>query len=194
MTPAEKYKYIEFHKWTFKANWYTTLIGNLVMATKVEFGYLGYYNKNIGPSPFEKFEVGGSGLVGYNLYGSDIIPLRGYEENAVTPYYTQIRNGSGYKVYNGNAYTRYYMEFRYLVSPNPQATIYVLSFVEGGNAWANFDSFNPFAVKRSAGFGVRAFLPMFGMLGISWGYGFDPAYGKTTPSGSQFQFEMGQQF
>lgn len=189
---AEKYKFIEFHKWTFKANWYTTLIGNLVLATKVEFGYLGYYNKKIGPSPFEKFEVGGSGMIGYNLYGSDIIPLRGYEDNAVTPYY--YKSSSGYPVYNGNAYTRYYMEFRYLVSPNPQATIYVLSFLEGGNAWDNFDKFNPFSVKRSAGVGVRAFLPMFGMLGIDWGYGFDPAYGHTNISGSQFHFIMGQQF
>jgi outer membrane protein insertion porin family len=189
---AEKYKYIEFHKWTFKANWYTTLVGNLVLATKVEFGYLGYYNKQIGPSPFEKFEVGGSGMIGYNLYGSDIIPLRGYDDNAVTPYYYQ--SGSTYPVYNGNVYSRYYMEFRYLVSPNPQATIYLLSFVEGGNAWAKFDNFNPFLIKRSAGVGIRAFLPMFGMLGIDWGYPFDPPYGKTKHTEGKFQFIMGQQF
>ena len=178
--PAEKYKFIEFHKWTFKANWYTTLVGNLVLATKVEFGYLGYYNKQIGPSPFEKFEVGGSGMIGYNLYGSDIIPLRGYDDNTGNSL-LYIKTGLELQVYNGNVYSRYYLEFRYLVSPNPQATIYLLSFVEGGNAWAKFDNFNPFLIKRSAGVGIRAFLPMFGMLGIDWGYGFDPAYGHNRP-------------
>ncbi len=175
----ERFKMIEFHKWTFDAAWYTSLIGNLVLATKAEFGYLGFYNKDIGAPPFEKFVVGGSGLSGYNLFGSDIVPLRGYPDGDITP------------DDNGNLYTRYYVELRYPFSLNPSATIYGLAFVEGGNAWSEWSSFNPFAIKRSAGIGVRAFLPMFGLLGIDWAYGFDPIL--TRDPGPEFHFIIGQQ-
>ncbi len=194
MSTGEKYRLIEFHKWLFKGSWYTSLAGNLVLATRTEFGYLGHYNNDIGPSPFEKFDVGGSGLVGYNLYGTDIIALRGYEEGALTPYTIEQRNGSTQRIDNGNIYTRYYMELRYPVSLNPSATIYGLAFIEGGNSWVYFEDFNPFSIKRSAGVGIRAFLPMFGLLGIDWAYGFDPAFGKQNVSGPQFHFTMGQQF
>ncbi|MBN2347566.1 MAG: outer membrane protein assembly factor BamA [Bacteroidales bacterium] len=193
MTPQEKYKFIEFHKWTFNATHYTSLAGNLVMATRAEFGYLGHYNKKIGPSPFEKYRVGGSGMVGYSLYGTDIVALRGYDDGTLTPQYYNAETGS--YVENGNIYTRYFMELRYPITLNPSATIYGLGFIEGGNAWSYFNEFNPFEIKRSAGVGIRAFLPMFGLLGIDWAYGFDKQPGEASPHhGSQFHFIMGQQF
>ncbi|MFC2112488.1 outer membrane protein assembly factor BamA [Bacteroidota bacterium] len=186
MDPAQKYQWIEYHKWLFKADWYTTLAGNLVLATRAHFGYLGHYNDDLGPSPFEGFDVGGDGMSGYNLYGYDIIALRGYENGSLTP-----RVG-GTK--SGNVYTRLYMELRYPVTLNPSATVYVLGFLEGGNSWYSIDQFNPFLVKRSAGFGLRAFLPMFGLLGIDWAYGFDPVPGFPDANKSQFHFTIGQQF
>jgi outer membrane protein insertion porin family len=196
-----KFKFIEYHKWTFNGTWYTNLFGNLVLATKTEFGYLGYYNPAIGTSPFEKFDVGGSGMMGYDLYGTDIVALRGYPDGSLTPETTIMRNGYPVSISNGNVYVKYSLEMRYLISPNPQATIYGLAFVDAGNAWTNIQSFNPFTVKRSAGIGVRAFLPMFGMLGIDWGYGFDlPNSNLSTEDrtkghhGSEFHFVMGQQF
>ncbi|MBA7683373.1 Outer membrane protein assembly factor BamA [subsurface metagenome] len=188
-TYEERFKNIEFHKWTFNSAWYTSLMGNLVLALKADFGYLGAYNKTIGQPPFEKFDVGGSGLSGYNLYGTDIIALRGYEDGSVTPY------EEGTSISNGNIYTRYFAELRYPFSLNPSATIYGLIFIEAGNAWGQWNEFNPLAVKRTAGLGIRAFLPMFGMLGIDWGYGFDPD--NHTPykiSGGQWHFVLGQQF
>ncbi|MGD2035383.1 MAG: outer membrane protein assembly factor BamA [Bacteroidales bacterium] len=192
-TYSERFRNIEFHKWTFSGAWYTSLIQNLVLALKTEFGYLGAYKNTIGPPPFEKFDVGGSGLSGYNLYGTDVIALRGYEDGSVTPY--EYIQEEGRRVSAGNIYTRYFAELRYPFSLNPSATIYGLIFVEGGNAWGKWDQFNPLAVKRSAGVGIRAFLPMFGMLGIDWGYGFDPD--NQTPgvrSGGQWHFVLGQQF
>ncbi len=187
VTYSERYKNIEFHKWTFSSAWYVSLIEKLVLALKADFGYLGSYNKDIGAPPFEKFDVGGSGLSGYNLYGTDVIALRGYEDGSITPY----ENGRS----AGNIYTRYFAEIRYPFSLNPSATIYGLVFVEGGNAWGHWDQFNPFAVKRAAGLGVRAFLPMFGMLGIDWAYGFDPSNANPyVKSGPQWHFVLGQQF
>jgi outer membrane protein insertion porin family len=185
---SNKYNWIEYHKWTFNGTWFTSLIGNLVLAVKTEFGYLGYFNSNIGSSPFEKFKVGGSGMYSYNLYGADIISLRGYEEGALTP-----KNSD--KIDNGNVYTKFSMELRYPVSLNQSATIYGLAFFDGGNAWQTFKEFNPFNLKRSVGVGVRAFLPMFGMLGVDWGYGLDPQPGETKlRHGSEFHFMMGQNF
>jgi outer membrane protein insertion porin family len=189
----ELYKNIEFHKWTFSGAWYTSLIGNLVLAIKAEFGYLGAYNKTIGPPPFEKFEVGGSGLSGYDLYGTDIVALRGYEDESLS-HRKLVDPETGRYANNTNLYTRYIAELRYPFSLNPSATIFGLVFLEAGNAWVAWDSFNPFSVKRSAGVGIRAFLPMFGLLGVDWGYGFDPS--NRNPgviSGSQWHFVLGQQ-
>ncbi len=187
-TYEESFKNIEFHKWTFNGAWYTSLIQNLVLALKAEFGYLGAYNKTIGAPPFEKFDVGGSGLSGYNLYGTDVVALRGYEDGTVTPY------KEGTTIEDGNLYTRYYAELRYPFSLNPSATIYGLVFLEGGNAWSKWNQFNPLDVKRAAGVGIRAFLPMFGMLGIDWGYGFDPSNQRPyTKSKGQWHFVLGQQ-
>lgn len=182
----EKYQWIEYHKWLFKADWYTTLAGNLVLATRAHFGYLGHYNDDLGPSPFEAFDVGGDGMSGYNIYGYDVIGLRGYENGSLTPRVDGLKAG--------NVYTRLFLELRYPITLNPSATVFVLGFLEGGNAWYSIDQFNPFLVKRSAGFGLRAFLPMFGLLGIDWGYGFDNVPGVPNASGSQFHFTIGQQF
>jgi outer membrane protein insertion porin family len=182
----EKYQWIEYHKWLFKADWYTSLAGNLVLATRAHFGYLGHYNDDLGPSPFEAFDVGGDGMSGYNIYGYDIIALRGYENGSLTPRVNGVKSG--------NVYTRLFLELRYPITLNPSATVFVLTFLEGGNAWYSIDQFNPFLVKRSAGVGLRAFLPMFGLLGIDWAWGFDSITGQTGISGSQFHFTIGQQF
>ncbi|UCH14401.1 MAG: outer membrane protein assembly factor BamA [Bacteroidales bacterium] len=191
----EKYKLIEFHKWTFKSAWYTSIIGNLVLATKAEYGYLGHYNNDIGPSPFEKFEVGGNPMYATNyIFGSDIVSLRGYPDAQLTPQTVIAENGQSRRFYDGNVYDKYTVELRYPVSLNPSATIYGLAFIEGGNAWSSISEFKPFHIKRSAGIGVRVFLPMFGLLGIDWGYGFDPLAGQTKPNGGEFHFVLGQQF
>jgi len=198
---SEKYKFIEYHKWTFNGTWYTSLIGNLVVAAKSEFGFLGYYNPAIGASPFEKFNLG-SGMMGYNLYGTDIVALRGYPDGSLTPQTTVVRNGQRVQIDNGNLYVKYSLEMRYPFSLNPSATIFGLAFVEGGNSWQRFNDFNPFMIKRSAGIGIRAFLPMFGMLGIDYGFGFDlPNSGSISNDeirrgyhGGEFHFVMGQQF
>jgi outer membrane protein insertion porin family len=198
---AIKYEFIEYHKWTFNAAWYTSLIGNLVLSAKSEFGYLGFYNPDIGVSPFEKFDVGGSGMMGYNLYGTDIVALRGYADGTLTPQSVIVRNGIKTQIDNGNLYVKYTLELRYPFSLNPSATIFGLVFLEGGNCWQTFDEFNPFLIKRSAGVGLRAFLPMFGMLGIDYGFGFDLPNNSLAPDqikrgyhGGEFHFTMGQQF
>ena len=177
----EKFKWIEYHKWTFSGSWFTKLAGDLVLNTKVNFGFLGYFNKDV-RSPFEGFYVGGDGLSGYNLYGRETIAMRGYDNGSLTP-------SKG-----GNIYNKYTLELRYPLSLNPQATLYGLAFLEGGNSWHEFNEFNPFEIKRAAGIGMRIFLPMFGMLGIDWGYGFDDIVGQPSANKSQFHFVIGQQF
>jgi len=198
---SKKFRFIEYHKWTFNSVWYTSLIGNLVLSAKSEFGYLGYYSSAIGVSPFEKFSVGGSGMMGYNLYGTDIVALRGYLDGTLTPQSVVMRNGRNVAIDDGNVYVKYTMELRYPFSLNPSATIFGLAFVEGGNAWSKIDEFNPFSIKRSAGIGIRAFLPMFGMLGIDYGFGFDLPNTNVNATefqrgyhGGEFHFVMGQQF
>ncbi len=186
ISAENKYQWIEYHKWLFKVDWYTSLAGNLVLATRAHFGYLGHYNNDLGPSPFEAFDVGGDGMSGYNIYGYDIIALRGYENGSLTPKVNGVKSG--------NVYTRLFMELRYPITLNPSATVFVLTFLEGGNSWYSIDQFNPFLVKRSAGVGLRAFLPMFGLLGIDWAWGFDSLPNQTGISGSQFHFTIGQQF
>lgn len=198
---TEKYRLIEYHKWTFNAAWYTSLVGNLVLSARSEFGYLGFYNSNIGVSPFEKFDVGGSGMMGYNLYGTDVVALRGYADGTLTPQTVVRRNAQNVRIDDGNLYVKYTLEMRYPFSLNPSATIFGLVFLEGGNAWQKFNEFNPFLIKRAAGVGVRAYLPMFGMLGIDWGYGFDLQNTDVPENerrrgyhGGEFHFTMGQQF
>ena len=187
-TAANRYKWIEYHKWTFKGTLYTKLVGDLVLMTRAQFGYLGYYNRNWGYSPFEGFLVGGDGMSGYNTYGSEIIALRGYENYSLTDYISTPYSNNG--AYAGYIYDKFTVELRYPVLLQPQSTIFALIFLEGGNCWNDIRQFNPFQIKRSAGVGVRVFLPMIGLLGVDWGYGFDdPVNGK-----SQFHFVIGQQF
>jgi outer membrane protein insertion porin family len=192
LSNEEKYKYVEFYKWTFSGDWFTSLIQNLVLALHTQFGFLGAYNKTLGPPPFEKFYVGGDGMSGYDMYGTDVIAVRGYDEGVLTPMKRELVNGSYQSIEDGNIYTRYWAELRYPVSLKPAATIYGLLFIEGANCWSSWDTFNPFSNKRAAGVGVRAFLPMFGMLGVDWGYGFDKIGGKV--AGGKWSFVLGQQF
>ena len=185
LSEQERYNWIEFHKWMLKGQWFTPLTrnGNLVLMARAEMGYLGHYNKNK-VSPFERFEVGGDGMTGYNMYGIDIISMRGYDDGALDPV------GSNYSC----AYNKYTMELRYPLLLKGQTNIYVLGFLEGGNGFTSWKEFSPFKIKRSAGIGVRLFLPVVGMVGVDWGWGFDPAAGQTKRSGSHIHFTMGMQF
>ena len=181
----EKYRWIEYHKWKFKARTFTALTSGqkcFVLMSRVEFGILGSYNKNK-KSPFENFYVGGDGMSGYSTgYAQETIGLRGYENGSLTPW-----SAPGY------AYDRFTLELRYPFMLG-NTTIYGLTFLEGGNAWYDTKKFNPFDMKRSAGVGVRIFLPMVGMMGIDWAYGFDKALSTGTKGGSQFHFILGQEF
>lgn len=180
----EKYHWIEYHKWKFKARTFTAISSGqkcFVLVTRVELGLLGSYNRNK-KSPFETFYMGGDGMSGYSSgYAEETIGLRGYENGALTP---------SYEV-QGYAYDRFSLELRYPFLLG-NTTIYGLGFVEAGNAWSETSKFNPFDMKRSAGLGVRIFLPMVGMMGIDWAYGFDTVFGKK--GGSQFHFILGQEF
>ena len=186
MSNQERYRWIEFHKWMFKAQWFQAITrnSNLVVMAKAEMGYLGHYNTHK-ISPFQRFEVGGDGMSGYNIYGIDIISMRGYEDGALDPI-----SKENYAA----AYNKYTLELRYPIILKPSSQIYVLGFLEGGNAFNSWREFSPFRIKRSAGFGVRLYLPIVGMLGIDWGYGFDAPAGQVQKSGGQFHFVMGQQF
>jgi len=187
-TDAVKYQWLEFHKWKFKSKIFTPLSSDqkLVLMARADYGFLGYYNKNR-RSPFETFYMGGDGMSGYSTYATDIVGLRGYANGSLTPL-----TATGAQ--NGNVYTRLSMELHYPIILEASTTIYVLGFLEGGNCWAELNQFNPFDLKRSAGVGVRLFLPMFGMMGVDWGYGFDSVKGITSNSGSQFAFTIGQEF
>lgn len=191
----EKYKFLEYQKYKFTANWYMQLTNkkategkeahNLILRTAFGFGILGYYNSKIGVAPFERFYMGGSGLTGFALDGREIIALRGYDDNSISG-----SDGRGTSIIS-----KYTMELRYPVSLNPQATIFVLGFAEAGNAEQKYKDFNPFQVKRSAGVGVRIFLPMFGLLGLDYGWGFDevPYFPGTGNGKGQFHFTIGAQ-
>lgn len=187
---TDTYRWVEYHKWMFDMSYYATITGKLVLSARTHMGYLGRYNKDLSYSPFGRFIVGGSGLAGqgtFSLADQDIIGLRGYEDQKVGPLASNGYPASG----GGVVYNKYVMELRYPVSLNPQATIFVLGFAEGGNNWGSYKEFNPFELKRSAGVGARIFMPAFGLLGIDWGYGFDKIQGRK--SGPQFHFTIGQQ-
>ncbi len=187
MSEEDRYKWIEYHKWKLKAYWYFQVMNKLVLVSKIKFGYLGTYNKALGITPFQRFYLGGDGLSGYNNYdGREIIGMRGYANETITPHYDTDQN------IGGTIYSRYTLELRYPISLAPTSTIYVQAFFEAGNAWDGPQHFNPFDVKRSAGFGARIYLPMFGMLGLDWAYGFDPIPGLPSAAGSHFHFSMNQ--
>jgi outer membrane protein insertion porin family len=187
MADQDKFKWIEYHKWKINFSIYRQIIGNLVLSARTKYGFLGSYNNDIGITPFDRFYLGGDGLSGYNnLDGREIIGMRGYSNESLTPDYYKNKNVGG-TIYNKST-----LELRYPLSLNPSATIYVMTFLEAGNAWKDFSSFNPFALKRSAGVGVRVFLPMFGLLGLDWGYGFDDIPGLPSANKGQFHFSINQ--
>ena len=180
-----RYKWIEYHRWQFKGRWFQPLTrnNNLVLMAAAEMGFLGHFNKNK-VSPFERFEIGGDGMSGYTIYGVDIIGLRGYEDGALDPV------DGNYSV----AYNKYTMELRYPIMLKPESQIFVLGFLEGGSGFNSWKEFSPFKIKRSAGVGVRMYLPIVGLLGLDWGWGFDAPMGSNRRSGSQFHFTMGKSF
>ena len=196
------YRWIEYHKWKFKSRTFTSLTGGqkcFVLMTRVEMGLLGSYNKDK-RSPFETFYVGGDGMSGYSYgYSEETIGLRGYDNGALSysSAYETMMNGGTISSYNSYAYDRFTLELRYPFMLG-NTTIYGLGFVEGGNAWADAKDFNPFKMKRSAGIGVRIYLPMVGLMGIDWAYGFDNIYtnqyGAQKKGGSNFHFILGQEF
>lgn len=162
MGTADKFRMVEYHKWDFIAEWYGQLAKNFVVKLGMKMGFLGYYNPNLGLTPFDRYELGGNGVSNQMVQGRDVVSLRGYNTSDLSA------NGEGAAAYN-----KFSVEFRYLISPNPNATIWVLAFAEAGNAWSDVKNYNPFQLRRSAGLGVRIFLPMFGTLGFDYGIGFD---------------------
>ncbi len=179
------HRWVEYHKWKFKSKTYTAFTSGSkapVLMTRADFGLLGHFNK-YKKSPFETFDMGGDGMTGYSSYATESVALRGYENSSLTPYGNE-----------GYAYTRLGLELRYPLMLETSTSIYALGFLEAGNAWHDIKNFNPFDLKRSAGFGVRIFLPMIGMMGIDWGYGFDKVFGSKQYGGSQFHFILGQEF
>ncbi len=183
MEDAQKFNWVEYYKWKVGFSWYTGFgksktAQKLVLHTRAKFGFLGNYNSQIGDSPFERFYLGGDGLSGFSLDGRELIGMRGYTNNSLSP------------VDGATVYNKYTLELRYPVSLNPMATVFVLGFVEAGNTWSKLSDFNPYDVHRSAGIGARIFLPMFGLLGLDWAYGFDPLLGQSGMAGNQFHFSM----
>lgn len=198
MSSADRYKFLEYHKWKFSAKNYISLIPSViktpVLMTRAEFAYIGNFSKYT-RTPFGTYMFGGDGMTGYAGYATEYIAMRGYETGRLTPYEYGY-NSSGQLVpvrQVGYLYNKFTMEFRYPISLEQNATIWALGFVEAGNAFNNIKDYNPFNLKRSAGVGVRIVLPMFGLMGIDWGYGFDHQVGETSRHGSQFHFVLGKE-
>jgi len=184
---ANRYRWMEYHKWRFDSQYFLKLAGNLVLMSRVQLGFLGNYSAAFGDIPLGRFYVGGDGLMGFQLDDRELIGLRGYQNNSLSP-----RNASGQFV-GATAFQKYTMELRYPLTLNPSATIYVTSFLEAGNSFMRLRDFEPFTNFRSAGLGVRFFLPMFGLLGVDWGYGFDRVPGLEANK-SNFHITIGQNF
>ena len=184
LSDQEKFEWVEYYKWKFKATWFSPFTEKLVLATRTEFGFLGAYNQDLGVSPFERFYVGGDGLsgMGYMNDGRELVALRGYANNSISPQ-------TGATIYN-----KYTAEIRYALSLNPTSTMYAHAFLEAGNAWEKFENFNPFGVKRSVGIGIKIMLPMIGMMGLDYGWGLDEIPGNSEANGGQFHFSIGQNF
>ncbi|WP_081891299.1 outer membrane protein assembly factor BamA [Gillisia sp. Hel_I_29] len=194
----EKFKWLEYYKVKFSAEWFNTLFNfggnsNLVLRTKAEYGFLGAYNNDRGIPPFERFYLGGSGLGAFSMDGRETIGLRGYPDNQIVPI---DRNGLSAATDNDGAviYNKYSLELRFPITLKPMASIYALTFLEAGANYDNFRDFNPFILNRSAGAGLRIYMPQFGLLGIDFGYGFDPLPGETSAHGWETHFIIGQQF
>jgi outer membrane protein insertion porin family len=178
----ERFKWLEYYKVKFKGTWYTNIVDKLVLRSQAEFGFLGAYNQDRGTVPFERFFVGGDGLGSFSLDGREVVQLRGYPNQSLS-------STDGNTVFN-----KFSLEVRYPITLKQLASIYALGFVEGGAAYDGFREYNPFSIKRSAGAGLRIFMPAFGLLGVDFGYGFDPILGGNERNGWQTHFIIGQQF
>lgn len=190
MSDVEKFEWLEYYKVKGKAYWYKELAGKLVLKVGGEFGYLGTYNSKIGTIPFERFYLGGTGLMGNRFDGREIVPLRGYDDSTQSGGTSEDITPTG----GGSIYDKFTFELRYPITMGQQATIYALGFAEAGNTWSDTKDFKPFELKRSVGVGVRIFMSAFGMLGFDFGYGFDRTMYSAEPSGWQTHFIIGQQF
>ena len=181
--PSEdKYKWLEYYKFNLKGKWYTAFTDKLVLMNNAEIGFLGHYNKELGAPPVERFFVGGDGIAAFQLDGREVVGVRGYENNRLS------------SINGGTLYNKFQMELRYSITDSPSASIYTLGFLEAGNSYDNFSDYNPFELKRSAGLGIRIFMPAFGLLGIDFAHGFDPLPGFSEKSGWQTHFIIGRQF
>ena len=187
----QRYKFTEYHKWKFESQWYQRLAGKFVIKAQAQFGFLGLYNQAVGQSAFERFKLGGDGMQGFDfLQGSELIAMRGYANNTVIPVGSNpsIAQNSGSPIFN-----KYVVEIRYPVIATQSATAFVVAFGEGGNTWDKFSDFNPFNIRRSVGVGAKIYLPIFGLLGIDYGYGFDKIPGLPDANKGQFHFSIAQQ-
>ncbi len=183
-TDQEKYKWLEYHKWKFNAQWFTRIVQNLVLNVRIKMGFMGCYNKSIGISPFGRFYLGGDGLSNFAYDGREVIGMRGYDDEVLSPYIDGTSVGA-------SIYNKFTAELRYPISLNPSATVYVLGFLEAGKGWIDKRQYNPFDMYTSAGLGVRVYLPMFGLLGFDWGYGFNEVPGRAaSASGSHFHISI----
>jgi outer membrane protein insertion porin family len=197
MTDAERYKFLEYHKWKFSAKTFTPLMAvnkTPVFMARAEFAYVGHYNKNA-RTPFGTYMFGGDGMSGYSGYANEYVAMRGYETGALTPYEYRLNSAGQSQAYAQRAYlyNKFTMELRVPISLEQSANIWALGFLEAGNSFNKISDYNPFNLKRSAGVGVRIYLPMFGIMGIDWGYGFDPQVNEQKAHGSQFHFVIGQE-
>jgi outer membrane protein insertion porin family len=183
----KKFNWLEYYKIKFKADWYNKIYGKLVLRTTADFAFLGSYNSKRGMIPFERFFLGGDGMANYSMDGRENVQLRGYPNNSLTPYVNGYQEGA-------TVYNKFSMELRYPITLKSSASIFALTFLEAGNAYTDFKSFQPFNLKRSAGFGVRVFMPAFGMLGIDFAHGFDALPGESKAHGWETHFIIGQQF
>ncbi|MDB5021601.1 MAG: outer membrane protein assembly complex, YaeT protein [Pedobacter sp.] len=186
-----RYKFTEYHKWKFESQWFQRVAGKLVLKAQAQFGFLGSYNSAVGQSAFERFKLGGDGMQGFDfLQGSELIAMRGYANNSVIPVGSNpnVAQNSGSPIFN-----KYVLELRYPVIASQSATAFLVTFAEGGNTWDKFSDFNPFNVRRSVGVGAKIFLPIFGLLGIDYGYGFDAIPGIPEANKGQFHFSIAQQ-
>ena len=189
LVDQKKFNWLEYYKIKFKADWYTKIYGKLVLRTLTEFGFLGAYNQDRGVVPFERFYVGGDGLANYSMDGRETIQLRGYPNNSLTP----VKEGTTEQI-GATVYNKFSLEMRYPITLKSSASIYALTFLEAGSSYKDFKNYNPFDLSRSAGVGLRVFMPAFGLLGIDFGYGFDALPGMATPNGWETHFIIGQQF
>lgn len=175
LSSQEKYRWVEYYKVNLRGSWMLNLVGDVVLNARARFGWMGHYNNDIGTAPFGRYFVGGDGLQSWMIDGREIIPVRGYENNSLSP------------IPGASVFDRYTLEVRQPIVESASATIWVLGFLEGGNSWSSIKEFQPFSIYNSAGLGVRVFMSMFGLIGVDWGYGFDGTYG-----GSHFHFSIGQ--